>query len=309
MKLNSSKGSDTTARSWQAWMAVSVLCGLSVVGCSRSDKATDTTADNQSAEQTATAEQSVSGMACDDSQVQQRLIRAIKDNIRQQAHMVLTKHAANNNLSIDTNAVDNKTDAILVEIQNPVAMMVSSDTSAANIANTTCQASLSLTLPSEDLFRASQVYAAVNEVSLQQRLAANGILLNNNMLVDDKFTYVAAAQAGQTSARIAGNPFVLQMVADITANSAIKSELDAQQAAREQQAQQQRAREQAARAAREQAQRQAASTSSSYASGSSSNVRDPSNHGVTTAPVNTSELSTPSNDNIDMVIVEEDTTY
>jgi len=97
---------------------------------------------------------------------------------------------------------------------------------------TTCQASVSMTLPSEDLYQASQVQAANNQPSLQSRLAQDNIRINNNMLVDDAFTYIVGTQGGQVRTRIAGQPALITVVADVMAGSVFKTAMDEQRAQR-----------------------------------------------------------------------------
>jgi hypothetical protein len=87
-------------------------------------------------------------------------------------------------------------------------------------------------LPSEDLYQASQVQAANNQPSLQSRLAQDNIRINNNMLVDDAFTYVVGTQGGQVRTRIAGQPALITVVSDVMAGSVLKSAMDEERAER-----------------------------------------------------------------------------
>ena len=60
--------------------------------------------------------------------------------------------------SVSTNGViTNKTNGIMIDVQNAAVLQAASDNGM-----TTCQASVSMTLPSEDLYQASQVQAANN---------------------------------------------------------------------------------------------------------------------------------------------------
>ncbi len=112
---------------------------------------------------------------------------------------------------------------------------------------TTCQASVSMTLPSEDLYQASQLQADNNQPSLQTRLAQANIRINNNMLVDDAFTYMVGTQGGQIQARIAGQPTLVTIVSEVMAGSVVKSMIEEQRAERQAQQQAERRREAAQR--------------------------------------------------------------
>ncbi len=50
------------------------------------------------------------------------------------------------------------------------------------------------------------------------------------MLVDDAFTYVVGTQGGQVRTRIAGQPALITVVADVMAGSVFKSAIDDQRA-------------------------------------------------------------------------------
>ncbi|MGO2341012.1 MAG: hypothetical protein ACTH5M_10515, partial [Psychrobacter sp.] len=67
----------------------------------------------------------------------------------------------------------------------------------------------------------------------QSRLAENNIRINNNMLVDDSFTYVVGTQNGQVRTRIAGQPALVAVVADVMAGSVLQSAMNSQSAQRE----------------------------------------------------------------------------
>lgn len=219
---------------WQKVIAIGMLCGLAVTGCSRSDE-TDATDDIDATEADAQAAADNSAVApavaCDDPLVQDRLKNALKNTLNQQAQGFAANYANTAEVSLDGGAVSSKVNAIVIDVQNAAILQEAN----AN-GMTTCQASVSMTLPSEDLYQASQVHAANNLASLQTRLAEDNIRINNNMLIDDAFTYVVGTQAGQVQVRIAGQPALIAVVADVMASSAFKTVIDNQQ--RQRQAQQ-----------------------------------------------------------------------
>lgn len=213
---------------WQHVAGISLICGLAVTGCDRSDK--DAGADTTEA----TAEQPVANdnvvapaVSCDDPMVQDRLKSALKNTLNQQAQTLATNYSNESELNLNNGVVTNKINSVVIDVQNAAILQ-----EANNNGMTTCQASVSMTLPSEDLYQASQVQAAGNQPSLQSRLAQNNIRINNNMLVDDAFTYVVGTQGGQVRTRIAGQPALLTVVADVMAGSAFKSAMDEQRAQR-----------------------------------------------------------------------------
>ena len=213
---------------WQHVAGISLICGLAITGCDRSDK--DAGADTTEA----TAEQPVANdnvvapaVSCDDPMVQDRLKSALKNTLNQQAQTLATNYSNEAEISLNSGVVTNKINGVVIDVQNAAILQ-----EANNNGMTTCQASVSMTLPSEDLYQASQVQAAGNQPSLQSRLAQNNIRINNNMLVDDAFTYVVGTQGGQVRTRIAGQPALLTVVADVMAGSAFKSAMDEQRAQR-----------------------------------------------------------------------------
>lgn len=213
---------------WQYVAGISLICGFAVTGCDRSDK-------DDSAETTeATVEQPVANdnvvapaVSCDDPMVQDRLKSALKNTLNQQAQTLATNYSNEAEININNGVITNKINGVVIDVQNAAILQ-----EANSNGMTTCQASVSMTLPSEDLYQASQVQAAGNQPSLQSRLAQNNIRINNNMLVDDAFTYVVGTQGGQVRTRIAGQPALLTVVADVMAGSAFKAAMDEQRAQR-----------------------------------------------------------------------------
>ena len=130
-------------------------------------------------------------------------------------------------IGLGSGVVSTKANGIIIDIQNAAVLQATNENGL-----TTCQASVSMTLPSEDLYQASQVQAANNQPSLQSRLANDNIRINNNMLIDDAFTYVVGTQGGQVRTRIAGQPALLTVVSEVVASSTLQSAMEEQRAQR-----------------------------------------------------------------------------
>lgn len=210
---------------WQYVAGIGVICGLAVVGCSRSDK--EDTAKATDAESIVDNSTAPPAIACDDPLVQDRLNTALKTTLNRQAQSLATNYASDARINLDGGVVTSKIDGIIIEVQNAT---MSQEANANGL--TTCQASVSMTLASEDLYQASQVQAANNQPNLQTRLAQDNIRVNNNMLVDDAFTYVVSKQDGQVQVRIAGQSALVAAVADVMASSAYQAVIDNLRAAR-----------------------------------------------------------------------------
>ena len=211
---------------WHKAAGIGIVCSLALVGCDRSE--TEDTA--QGAELTTpespVVEETVApAVSCDDPMVQDRLKSALKNTLNQQAQMLTNSYANETGVSLDSGVATNKTNGVMVDVQNAAVLQAVNATGM-----TTCQASVSMTMSSEDLYQASQVQASNNQPSLQARLAQNNIRINNNMLVDDAFTYVVGTQGGQVRTRIAGQPALLSVVADVIASSVFKTAVDEQRA-------------------------------------------------------------------------------
>lgn len=213
---------------WQHVAGISLICGLAVTGCDRSDKDDNAETTEATVEQPAVDDNVITpAVSCDDPMVQDRLKSALKNTLSQQAQTLAANYANEAEISLNSGVVTDKINGIVIDVQNAAILQ-----EANNNGMTTCQASVSMTLPSEDLYQASQVQAAGNQPSLQSRLAQNNIRINNNMLVDDAFTYVVGTQGGQVRTRIAGQPALLTVVADVMAGSAFKSAVDEQRSQR-----------------------------------------------------------------------------
>ena len=213
---------------WQQVAGIGIVCGLAVAGCSRSDDEEGIdTSETTAEQQTAGDADRAPAMSCDDPLVQDRLRTALKNTLSQQAQLIATNYANAAQVTINSAMLDDKVSNILIDVQNAALLQ---EANANGV--TTCQASVSMTLPSEDLYQASLVDSANNKPSLQSRLASDNIRINNNMLVDDAFSYVIGTQNGLVQARIAGQPALINIVADTMAGSALQSVLDEQQAMR-----------------------------------------------------------------------------
>ena len=213
---------------WYKVAGIGMVCGLALAGCDRSEKEDSTeTAELTEQEPASTENTAATAVSCDDPMVQDRLKTALKNTLNQQAQTLAANYANDAEISLASGAITNKTNGIVIDVQNAAVLQAANDNGM-----TTCQASVSMTLPSEDLYQASQIQAANNLPSLQSRLAQNNIRINNNMLVDDAFTYVVGTQGGQVRTRIAGQPALITVVADVMAGSVFKSAMDEQRAQR-----------------------------------------------------------------------------
>ena len=287
---------------------VGLLCSLAIVGCNRSEKV-----DEEADKVVIVKEETVAPViACDNPLVQDKLKAALKNTVNQQAQSVAASYANAAGISLDANAVTSKINGMLIDVQNAALLQ---DANANGM--TTCQASISMTLASEDLYQASQLQSANNQPSLQTRLAQNNIRINNNMLVDDAFSYVVGTQGGQVQARIIGQPPLVMLVSEVVAGSAVNTVAEQQRADR--QAQQAERRRAAAAQSNDEnrVERQPQVVTPLEPTRSAQPVRpaEPASppkvtqNGVQSstqaAPVTTPK-STPKDDSIDMVIIEDE---
>ena len=209
-------------RSWKKWQqlaGVTVVCGLAVAGCNRSD--------NQDTEETVeeapvvVEEPQMPLVQCDDPMLEDRLKGALENGLNQQAQRALADYTERADISVDSNALSTKSNRVMIDVDNAMMLQDASDSNM-----TTCRASISMTLSSEDLYQASTFGAANNLPNLPSRLAEQNISINNNMLIDDNFTYVVGMQNGQLQMRIAGRPAIINSVADVLASAVIKDRID-----------------------------------------------------------------------------------
>ena len=308
---------------WYKVAGIGMVCGLALAGCDRSEKedAIDTVEmteqEGQVSENTA-----ATAVSCDDPMVQDRLKSALKNTLNQQAQTLAVSYANDAEIALSSGVVATKANGIMIDIQNAAVLQATNENGL-----TTCQASVSMTLPSEDLYQASQVQAANNQPSLQSRLANDNIRINNNMLIDDAFTYVVGTQGGQVRTRIAGQPALLTVVSEVIASSALQSAMEEQRA--------QRAAQQAERPAQQNNNNNTASQPRVVApaapvrpaqpatpptvnqNNQSSNNSQSSNQNNQSAtapsaptPLQEAPKATPKDESIDMVIIEDkDATY
>ncbi|MBO1531912.1 hypothetical protein J3492_11925 [Psychrobacter sp. F1192] len=310
---------------WQKAAGIGMVCGLVLAGCDRSEKETVEVEDAESVEQQPVTDENAAAtsVGCNDSMVQDRLKTALKNTLNQQAQTLAANYANTAEVSLSGGMVSDKVNNIKVDIQN-VAVLQEANANGM----TTCQASVSMTLPSEDLYQASQAHAANNKPSLQTRAAQDNIRINNNMLVDDAFTYVAGTQAGQVQARIAGQPALIAIVADVMAGSAFQAVMEEAQEERQAAEARRRAQEAARRreAAQEAREEQASRQPSAVTPAEPARPAEPATPPTTSqsnSPANNQAASTPSanaeaptisalpkvapeDDSIDMVIIEDE---
>jgi len=213
---------------WHKIAGVGIVCSLALAGCDRSeDEDTNDKAEMTEQDSATTENPAAAAVSCDDPMVQDRLKTALKNTLNQEAQTLANNYANDAEINIASSAITDKTSNVVIDIQNAAILKEANENGM-----TTCQASVSMTLPSADLYQASQVQAANNQPSLQSRLAKANIRINNNMLVDDAFTYVVGTQGGQVRTRIAGQPALMTVVADVLAGSVFKSAMDSQRAQR-----------------------------------------------------------------------------
>ena len=299
---------------WYKVAGIGIACSLALAGCDRSEKEETTETAELTEDTTASENAAATAVSCDDPMVQDRLKSALKNTLNQQAQTVAANYANDAQIALGSGVVTTKTNGIVIDIQNAATLQ------AANANGlTTCQASVSMTLPSEDLYQASQVQAANNQPSLQSRLAQDNIRINNNMLVDDAFTYVVGTQGGQVRTRIAGQPALLTVVSEVVASSAYQSAMEEQRT--------QRAAQQAERPAQQnnnttsQPRAVTPAAPARPAQPATPPVVNQSNQGSSNQPAATTPStsapatpeapkSTPKDESIDMVIIEDkDATY
>ena len=214
---------------WYKVAGIGLACSVALAGCNRSETEDTTQTADITEQEAIDAENDVApAISCDDPMVQDRLKNALKNTLNQQAQTLATNYANDAEVSLASGVISEKINGVVIDVQN-AAILQKANTNGM----TTCQASVSMTLPSEDLYQASQIQAANNQPSLQSRLAQDNIRINNNMLVDDAFTYIVGTQGGQVRTRIAGQPALLTVVADVMAGSVLKAAMDEQRVQRE----------------------------------------------------------------------------
>ncbi len=161
---------------------------------------------------------------CDDQLALTQLIQTVRASIYNQSQNMLEHYIDRTDMAAEAANTHASVSAMLVDMAKPKQI------SAANSNGLiTCNASLSLTLPTKDIYRAQDVYRALDGDSLNKRLQAQKVSMTNNMLVTNTFAYVVGIQSGQTVTRMVGQPPILSAVADIIAKSQFKAAVDATQ--------------------------------------------------------------------------------
>ena len=203
-------------------VGVILLCGLTAVGCSKKEESTDDKTDDNNVEVVTTAPV----VQCDDQMALTQLTHTVQSTLASQSQKLFTAYAQSNGESLPLTNVNNASGSVLVDIANPREIQ------PANAQGmVTCSASVSLTLPNQDVSRANRVYTQVEDRSLADLLRSEGIVLNNNMLVTDNFNYVVGMQGGQSVARVVGQPAILVAAADVIAKSQYQAVIDARRVA------------------------------------------------------------------------------
>lgn len=202
-------------------VGVMLLCGLTAVGCSKKEEPTDKSAEAEV--EVVTADPVVQ---CDDQIALTQLTQTVQSTLGNQSQRLFNAYADSNGESLSLTNVNNAVGSVLIDVANPREMQ------PANAQGmVTCSASLSLTLPNQDVSRANRVYTQVEDRTLAELLRSEGIVLNNNMLVSDNFSYVVGMQGGQSIARVVGQPSILMAASDIIAKSQYQAVIDARRAA------------------------------------------------------------------------------
>ncbi|MDO5769750.1 MAG: hypothetical protein Q4P13_09615 [Psychrobacter sp.] len=218
-----------TQRGWLMVITSGLLGAmtLTMTGCDRSpsndeDDAAKTTAKTS---ETEVVTKAVPVVACDDRLVQDQLKLVLQATLNQRSQNFAAAYAKQANIQVAPRDVNGLISNVLIDVQNPRVLQASNGSGM-----TTCQASVSMTLPSQNLYQASQVYAAAGRPDLQTQIAGKNVRLNNNMLVDDNFSYVVGTQGGEVRARIAGEPAILELVSDVMAGSVVQTAVEVRRA-------------------------------------------------------------------------------
>ncbi|WP_296402973.1 hypothetical protein [Psychrobacter sp.] len=299
-------------------VGVLLLCGLTAVGCSKKEESTEKS-EKTKVEVVTTAPV----VQCDDQMALTQLTHSIQSSLGSQTQNLFNNYADSNGETLSLTDVKDSVGSVLVDIANPKVIQ-----EANSKGMLTCSASLSLTLPNQDVTRADRVYKRVEDRSLDDLLRSEGIVLNNNMLVSDNFNYIVGMQGGQAVARLVGQPSILLAAADVIAKSQYQSVIDARTSApntikvrpaptlpaepkqrsaprvRPEPEQKQKAPVRQSQPAEKPAE------SSDKAKSSKPSTVQKDSQAVTAKPVEKDKpLTAAKDDNIDMVIVEEEGTY
>lgn len=202
-------------------VGVMLLCGLTAVGCSKKEESTDKS--DEAKVEVVTTDPVVQ---CDDQVALTQLTQTVQSTLGSQSQRLFNSYAESNGETLSLTNLKSAVGSVLIDVANPREIQ------GANAQGMiTCSASLSLTLPNQDVSRANRVYTQVEDRSLADLLRSEGIILNNNMLVSDNFNYVVGMQGGQSVARVVGQPAILMAAADIISKSQYQAVIDARRSA------------------------------------------------------------------------------
>lgn len=202
-------------------VGVMLLCGLTAVGCSKKEESTDKS--DEAKVEVVTTDPVVQ---CDDQVALTQLTQTVQSTLGSQSQRLFNSYAESNGETLSLTNLKSAVGSVLIDVANPREIQ------GANAQGMiTCSASLSLTLPNQDVSRANRVYTQVEDRSLADLLRSEGIILNNNMLVSDNFNYVVGMQGGQSVARVVGQPAILMAAADIISKSQYQAIIDARRSA------------------------------------------------------------------------------
>lgn len=190
------------------------LSTLPLAGCNKKADSTDADESESHSADTAQVESPLALVKCDDDIATSKLEKSIKESIKSRSQILINSYADSADTSLDLTAFNDVVESILIDLSNVKNMQPINDNGMV-----TCGAKVSLTLPTRDVSRANQAFASLEGESFSQRLEDKNITLNNNMLVSDNFTYVVGMQGGQTAAKIVGQPEIISAVSDIIAAS------------------------------------------------------------------------------------------
>ena len=201
-------------------VGVALICGLTAVGCSK-----QTDENNAEEAPVEVAASNAPAVQCDDQVALTQLTQSVQTAVNAQTQGLFNSYAERANANLSFSGADEAVGSILIDVANPTMLQ---EANADGMV--TCQASLSLTLPNKDVTRASKVYETLEGGNLADYLQSQNITLNNNMLVSNNFNYVVGMQGGQATARLVGQPAILASAADIIARSQFQRALDASRA-------------------------------------------------------------------------------
>ncbi len=210
------KSNQSNAVRRSALLGVSFACALALVACDTTKDKDKTKEKEPQSESTKDQKKDGEGsvelepvtdakkICKNDGALSKSLKDAVKSNVSQQSKIFAAAHGQNANLALDMNSVAGRSDKILVDVKD-----IKVAPTGANNGMVTCQASISMTLPTADISSATKMYAANSQDSLEQRVTKTNMKLDNNMIVDDKFTFEVNPQSAIPEAKVVGQPSML----------------------------------------------------------------------------------------------------